>query len=144
MSSEPRCGKVLLIDDEPQVRAALKECLEGACHTVVEAADGLEGVARAAAERFDLVLTNLTMPGLSGWEVAATLKRLANVPVGFITGWMIPLDPAQVAAAGVQFVLTKPVQLDDFLRRVAEALADFSALPSREPGPGGPEGRDQA
>ncbi|MBI3078748.1 MAG: response regulator [Deltaproteobacteria bacterium] len=119
----PRGAKILIIDDEPEVRAVLRDFLEAQGHTAVEAADGPAGVARFEAERFDLVLTDLSMPGMSGWEVAATLKSRVQLPVGLITGWSDQLDPAKLAAKQVDFVLTKPFQLDEVLRCVAEALA---------------------
>lgn len=127
----PRRGKVLIIDDEPEVRAVLKEFLETQGHMVVEAADGPTGLARCEAERVDLVLTDIAMPGMSGWEVATTLKSRSRLPVGVITGWAAQVDPAQMAAAGVDFVLAKPFQLDEVLRCVAEALA--SGGPSASP-----------
>lgn len=119
----PRRGKILIIDDEPEVRAVLREFLHAQGHTVVEAAGGPAGLARWEAEGFDLVLTDIAMPGMSGWEVAATLKSRSRRPVGFITGWASQIDPAQLAASGVDFVLAKPFQLDEVLRCVAEALA---------------------
>jgi len=127
----PRRGKILIIDDEPEVRAVLKEFLEAQGHTVVEAADGPTGLARCEAERVDLVLTDIAMPGMSGWEVAAALKSRRRLPIGVITGWAAQVDPAQTAAAGVDFIVAKPFQLDEVLRCVAEALA--SEGPSASP-----------
>lgn len=119
----PRRGRILIIDDEPEVRAVLREFLHAQGHTVAEAADGPSGLARWEAEDFDLVLTDIAMPGMSGWEVAATLKRRSRRPVGFITGWVSQIDPAQLAASRVDFILAKPFQLDEILRCVAAALA---------------------
>ncbi len=122
-SWSPRRGKILIIDDEPEVRAVLREFLEAQGHTVVEAADGPTGLARCEAERFDLVLTDLSMPRMSGLEVAAILKRRANLPVGLITGWGDQLDPAELTAKSVDFVLAKPFQLGEVLQCVGGALA---------------------
>jgi CheY-like chemotaxis protein len=122
MASTPRHGRILVIDDAPAIRAVLREFLEADGHTVVEAADGPEGLALFEAQPFDLVLVNLVMPLMSGWEVATTLKRRADLPVGIITGWMGQVDPAVRAASQVDFILAKPFQLDEVLRRVNEAL----------------------
>ncbi|MBI4240796.1 MAG: response regulator [Candidatus Rokubacteria bacterium] len=119
----PRRGKILIIDDEPEVRAVLREFLQAQGHTVVEAADGPTGLAEWEADGFDLVLTDIAMPGMSGWEVAEILKRRSHRPVGFITGWASQIEPAQLVASRVDFVLAKPFQLDEVLRCVAEALA---------------------
>lgn len=119
----PRRAKILIIDDDPEVRALLREFLEAQGHTVVEDADGPAGLARCETERFDLVLTDLAMPGMSGWEVAAALKSKAKLPVGLITGWNDRIDSAKVAAKQVDFVLAKPFQLEEVLRCVGESLA---------------------
>lgn len=122
-SWSPRRAKILIIDDEPQVRAVLRDFLEAQGHAVVEATDGPAGVARCGAEGFDLVLTDLVMPGMSGWEVATALTRRSSLPVGLVTGWPGQVDPARLAATPVAFVLAKPFQLNEVLRCVAGALA---------------------
>lgn len=124
-----RRGRILIIDDDPQVRAVLREVLEGQGHRVVEAADGPDGLARCEAEQFDLAITDLVLPRMSGWEVAATLKRRAQLPVGLITGWTDQVEPADAVATLVDFVLTKPFQLEEILRCVAEVLATGGEAP---------------
>ncbi len=92
-------------------------------HTVVEAGDGATGLAQGEAEPFDLVLTDLVMPGMSGWEVAATLKsRAPDRPVGLVTGWSSQLHPDKMKGRPVDFVLAKPFRFEDVLRRLAEHL----------------------
>jgi PAS domain S-box-containing protein len=118
-----RAVRVLVIDDQPEVRRVLRDLLTAEGYTVLEAADGPEGLARCAVEPVDLMVSDLSMPGMSGWEVAAACQaRCPQVPVGFITGWGDQLDPEQLHRARVRFVLAKPFTRTDVLRQLAEVL----------------------
>jgi len=121
--SAPQGARVLVIEDEPDVRDVLKELLVAEGYIVIEARDGAEGLARCEAEPVDLVLSDLSMPGMSGWDVAAACRdRFPTVPVGLMTGWGDQLDPEELARHRIRFVLTKPFVVDDVLRAVASAL----------------------
>jgi CheY-like chemotaxis protein len=124
-----RPARVLIIEDEPEVQAVLADMLREAGYDVVVAKDGTEGLERVEHEAMDIVLSDISMPGLSGWDVAARLRaRFPTVPLGFVTGWGDQLDPERLARMGVSFVIAKPFQTLDVLRHVAQALA---ALPPR-------------
>ncbi|HEU5323944.1 MAG TPA: ATP-binding protein, partial [Methylomirabilota bacterium] len=114
--------RILLIDDEDDVRDALADMLASQGHAVITATGGAEGLARLDAEGpFDLVLTDLVMPGLTGWEVATGVKaRQPRLPVG-IVGGSGEARGARGARAAVDFLLDKPVTLqalDDALARL--------------------------
>ena len=123
-ASAPRRGaRVLVIDDEPDVRDVLKDLLAADGYIVIEASDGAEGLARCEAEPVDLVLSDIFMFGMSGWDVAAACRdRFPTVPVGLITDWGDQLDPEELARHRIRFVLTKPFVVDNVLRAVASAL----------------------
>jgi signal transduction histidine kinase/DNA-binding response OmpR family regulator len=119
----PRPARLLLIEDEAEVQAVLAEMLREAGYTVVVAKDGLEGIEHCERENVDIVLSDISMPGISGWDVAARLRaRHPQIPIGFVTGWGDQLDPERLAGAGVDFVVAKPFQAHDILRHVAQAL----------------------
>ena len=119
-----RPARVLVVDDEAGVRAVLRELLGGEGYTVVDAPDGPSGLALCETEPVDVVLSDVSMPGMSGWEVAeACHARFPDLPVGLITGWGDHLDPAQLARHGVRFVVAKPFQAAEVLHRVGDALA---------------------
>ena len=122
-SAARRGARVLVIDDEPDVRDVLKDILAADGYIVIEASDGAEGLARCEAEPVDLVLTDIFMFGMSGWDVAAACRdRFPTVPVGLIAGWGDQLDAEQLARHRIRFVLTKPFGVDNVLRTVASAL----------------------
>jgi GAF domain-containing protein/ActR/RegA family two-component response regulator len=119
-----RPARVLVIDDEVGVREVLRELLGGEGYTVVDAPDGRSGLALSEAEPVELVLSDVSMPGMSGWEVAeACHARHPNVPVGLITGWGDRLDPAELTRHGVRFVIAKPFEAAEVLHRVGDALS---------------------
>ena len=116
-------ARVLVIEDEPYVHDVLKELLVAEGYVVIEARDGAEGLARCETEPVDLVLSDIFLPGMSGWDVAAACRdRFPTVPVGLITGWGNQLDPEKLAQHRIRCVLTKPFVMDDVLRAVASAL----------------------
>jgi CheY-like chemotaxis protein len=119
----PRPARLLVIEDEPQVQAVLAEMLREAGYGVAVASDGLEGIEHCDREPVDVVLSDISMPGISGWDVAARLRaRHPHIPIGFVTGWGDQLDPDRLAGAGVDFVVAKPFQAQDVRRHVAQAV----------------------
>jgi signal transduction histidine kinase/CheY-like chemotaxis protein len=121
----PRPARLLLIEDEPEVQAVLADVLREAGYSVIVAKDGAEGLERCERESVDLVLSDISMPGLSGWDVASRLRvRFPTTPIGFVTGWGDQLDPERLQRTGVRFVVAKPFQALDVLRHVAQALSE--------------------
>ncbi len=119
-----RPARVLVVDDEPGVREVLRELLGSEGYTVVDAPDGPAGLALCETAPVDVVLSDVSMPGMSGWELAeACHARFPDVPVGLITGWGDRLDPAELARHGVRFVVAKPFEAAEVLHRVGDALA---------------------
>ena len=118
-----RAARVLVIDDEDEVRSVLRDVLTSMGHTVVEAASGEEGLACCEREAVDVILADVSMPGMSGWDVAAACRRrFPRVPLGFVTGWGDRLDPEEVSRSGVRFVLSKPFAPVDLQSLVAGVL----------------------
>ncbi|MBI4504554.1 MAG: response regulator [Chloroflexi bacterium] len=118
--------RILVVDDAPQVRQTLVRLLEEDGHRVRSVASGAAALAALGQEPLDLLITDLGMPGMSGYEVAeAVRQRWPGLPVVVATGWREQVDAARVAAAGVSAVLHKPFRQRD-LRR---ALAEVRALP---------------
>ena len=104
--------RILLIEDEAEV-AEMLAC-EG--YTAVPEPDGEQGLARFQAQPFDIVVTDLTMPGISGWDVADRIKKLDQaVPVIMLTGWDAELEPDEITARGVDRYIKKPFTLHDII-----------------------------
>jgi GAF domain-containing protein/CheY-like chemotaxis protein len=123
-----RSLRCLVVDDEPPVREVLGDILESAGHSVVTLGDGAEAIALFAAEPFDLVVTDLAMPRVSGWQVARAVKQTApHVPVFLVTGFGVELSPEERRTHGVDIVLVKPLQIQEILDAVAEVARAASA-----------------
>ena len=118
-----RRGHVLVVDDEAEIRSVLRDILTSVGHTVVVAASGEEALAHCEREAMDVILADISMPGMSGWDVAAACRqRFPHVPLGFVTGWGDRLNPEETKRAGIRFVLSKPFAPADVQAVVAEVL----------------------
>lgn len=106
--------RVLVVDDDPGVRAALTYLLEQWDVEVLAVHDGHTALTAFSVERFDLIFVDLYMPGMTGLEMAALVRRLdAAIPIILITAWTNTLDTVAVAAAGITQVLPKPFPIDE-------------------------------
>jgi len=119
-----REARILVIDDEETVRSVLSRILFQNNHQVTVAEDGEEGIRLFKEKEFDMVLTDLGMPGMSGWEVCRTIKRISpHTPVGMITGRGAEVDQAKMEESGIDFVIPKPFQFDQILKVVDDTIA---------------------
>ena len=111
--------KILLVDDNAVVRDMLVDLVGSLGYAADAASGGAEALALFDQNRYDIVLTDLLMPGMSGWEVlAAVRQRNPRIPVVIITGTAPTADDPRAAQAGVA-VLRKPVDvkaLDDTIK----------------------------
>lgn len=125
----PGPASILIMDDEPGLLAILEEVLEDYHVTLVD--NGPDGVLRFKQEGFDLVFTDLRMPGMSGWEIARAIKEHSPAtPVVMVTGWDTDLSPAELAGKGVDRVLKKPFDITDVLALVTELTRGSATGPS--------------
>jgi CheY-like chemotaxis protein len=132
--------KVLVIDDDPTFRELLTDLLEMVGYDVWSAQDGLAGLDILYNGPFDLILTDYRMPGMTGVEVAAFIRKSDTVtPVILITGDSSVLDLEIVARAGITRVLPKPLKINEFLNICAieskkEEVSAISTTRQKEAG----------
>jgi len=123
-------ARILHIEDDPGNRLLVRKLLQAAGHTVTEAVDGLEGVQLACAERPDLVLVDLNLPGLDGYEVTLRLRgeaSLRDVPIVAITA---EGDRDTSLAVGCDGFLQKPIDAREFAETVEGYLRGRRELSS--------------
>jgi GAF domain-containing protein/CheY-like chemotaxis protein len=124
VSGPDRRARVLLIDDEENVRHVLADILVAQGHTVVACAEGRAALTRLHEEPFDLVFTDLGLPGLSGWEITRLVKvRRPETPVILVTGWGDQIELADAHSRGVDYIVAKPFEVDEVRATVSEALS---------------------
>jgi DNA-binding NtrC family response regulator len=127
--------RILVVEDRASLRGMLRKALEKAGHRVEEAGDGAAGVERLAQQTFDLVLTDLKLPGASGLEVLRASRRSQPAtPVVVMTAYGTVGTAVDAMKAGAVDFLEKPVELDDLYRVVSAAVgAAERASPYRLP-----------
>ena len=116
-------AKILYIDDDPQNRYLMKRVLEADGYTVSLALDGFAGLAQAGRERPDLILLDINMPDISGYEVARNLRRMKStrhIPILFVSA-NHPTREKYLQAGGNGYV-SKPIDIDLILERIAAFL----------------------
>ena len=116
-------SRVLVVDDEPDIRLLMRVTLQAAGHTVLEADDGQSALETIRADEFDLVLLDLRMPNVDGWAVLATLSeegRLDGLPVIAISAHADPEMMRRALVAGCRAYLNKPFK-PDALRQVVDS-----------------------
>src|SRR5580765_1391158 len=115
--------RILIIEDETPMRTALKDVIEAEGYRAITAADGESGLQRAMEEKPDLILLDIMMPKLDGYEVCVELRRLANpVPVLMLTAKGQVEDRVTGLDAGADDYLVKPFSTDELLARVRALL----------------------
>ncbi|KLU25944.1 histidine kinase [Caballeronia mineralivorans PML1(12)] len=117
--------KVLIIDDVAVNRTVIAELLNRLGFETVEAASGLEGLAKAQSERPALIVTDIVMPGMDGLEATRRLRQtpgFADLPIIVVTASPSGSDEKKSRAAGVNAFLPKPVEFDRLLAWIAALL----------------------
>jgi PAS domain S-box-containing protein len=120
--------RVLVVDDEEQIVDLLSTMLKNAGHQPTGVLSGTAAAAHLEENQFDVVITDLGMPEMSGWEVASAAKRIhPETAVILLTGWGAEYEGKDLSASGVDAVLSKPFRFE----QLAKAL---STLVMRTPG----------
>jgi PAS domain S-box-containing protein len=119
-------GRILLVDNDLQVMTILGEMLRDAGHHVVPVDSGAEALRAFETGRFDLVMTNIGMVPMNGWEFAGHIRRRdPHVPLIFITGWGLQeQDQARCRGLGISALVFKPVRPAELRASVQAGLAD--------------------
>jgi len=124
--------KILIVDDEPQIRRVLRTTLVSQGYTVAEAKGGDEALEQFREERPDLILLDVNMPGRSGLEVCQEIRRTSDIPIIMLTVRNTERDKVQALDAGADDYVVKPFGSEELLARIRAALrraAPAEALP---------------
>lgn len=121
---EGKKARILVIDDEEFIRSVLSRTLAQVHHQVTLAENGEKGIQLFQEKKFDIVLTDLGMPGMSGWDVCRTIKKISpHTPVGMITGWGAEISQSKMEECGLDFLISKPFDFNQILNVVADKIA---------------------
>ncbi len=114
--------RIVLVDDSEDLRATFRKVLERRGHHVVEASDGLDGVAMILAERPDIAIVDIGLPGINGYEVARRVRAVLGpaIHLAAMSGYGSPADREQARQAGFDTQVTKPVDIDVIERLLSD------------------------
>ena len=110
--------RILVVDDQEDLRGVLRDLLTGSSYTVIEAADGEAGVAKAKSDRPDLILMDIQMPVIDGYEATRQIKvdpNLKPIPIVAVSSFAMKGDEEKARAAGCDHYVTKPYSPIQFL-----------------------------
>ncbi len=121
-------ASILIADDEEEIRAELGDYLSRKGYETMAAGDGHEALEKFEAAPPDLVITDLTMPRLDGYELIRRLRAIdADLPIIAVTGTYATADLERAAQLGATTVVTKPLRLRELAREIERLLAPADA-----------------
>jgi DNA-binding response OmpR family regulator len=118
-----RAARILVIDDEPAIAELLRDVLAIQGHSVEMTLSARAGVGLATTKTFDLVITDLGMPELSGWEVAAAIRAVRpEQPIVLVTGWAATIEEEQLRRHNIAAMIHKPFEISEVAQVTAGIL----------------------
>ncbi|OPZ82895.1 MAG: Transcriptional regulatory protein AfsQ1 [bacterium ADurb.Bin429] len=114
---------ILIIDDEADIRALVSLMLQDAGYTVHEAGNGTDGLAQLKENDINLVIIDVMLPDVSGWEVCRRIKETSTLPVIIFTVRSQVYDEARLASVHPDAFINKPFERIELLETVARLLA---------------------
>ena len=115
-------ARILLVEDDPSIREVTAIGLGSAGFAVTTAVDGVEGLERFRADPFDLILLDIMLPRLDGYEVTRQIRRTSTVPVVMLTARGDTMDVVVGLEAGADDYVRKPFDLPELIARIRAAL----------------------
>ena len=117
----------VMVDDQEDLRGVLRDLLIGSGYSVIEAADGEAGVAKAKSDHPDLILMDIQMPVIDGYEATRRIKAdpdLKTIPIVAVSSFAMKGDEEKARAAGCDHYVTKPYSPMQLLRLIRGLLGD--------------------
>ncbi len=118
--------RVMIVEDSEDIRHLLEELLEGEGYNLVFATNGEEGLETAKRERPDIILMDLSLPGMDGWETVYRLRQLAEfrtTPIIALTAHATRKDEERALAAGCTGYVSKPFDMENLLDYIASFVS---------------------
>jgi len=128
-------GRILVVDDEPKYGRAIQLTLEAGGHEVISARNGETAIDLAATEEPDLIMLDIRMPGMDGYEVCTCIREFSTVPVIMLTALAEERDMVNGLDAGADDYVTKPFSARELLARVRAVLRRVELSEREDPSP---------
>ena len=126
-------GRILVVDDEPQIRRIMRTTLTGAGYEVEDAKSGEEGLDKVRSFRPDLVLLDINMPGIGGLATCHALRADTDIAIIMLTVRNTEKDKVEALDAGADDFVVKPFSMPELLARIRAALRRLPSAPNASP-----------
>ena len=110
--------KILIVEDEANIRELLRLCLEREGYTVLEAENGVEGIKKWKSDKPDMLLLDVMMPVMDGWEVCREIRAESDVPIIMLTAKGETADRVSGLEMGADDYIVKPLEMPEVIARV--------------------------
>jgi two-component system KDP operon response regulator KdpE len=124
-------ARILVIDDDPQIRRAMRTTLTGRGYQVSDARTGEEGLEQLRAGNYDLILLDLNMPGIGGIETCRQIRSSSDIAVIMLTVSNAEKDKVEALDAGADDYITKPFSTPELLARIRATLRRLPQAPGQ-------------
>jgi DNA-binding response OmpR family regulator len=121
-------GRILVVDDESQIRRVMRALLIPEGFDVDGAKSGDEALDRLRSGKYDLVLLDIDMPGMTGFETCRAIRAVSDMPIFMLTARSAEKDKTEALDAGADDYITKPFSTPELLARVGAALTRRSSF----------------
>jgi two-component system, OmpR family, KDP operon response regulator KdpE len=126
-------GRILVVDDEPQIRRVMRTTLTGEGYEVDDARSGEEALEKLRAERYDLLLLDINMPGMGGVAACRAIREFLDAPIIMLTVRNSERDKVQALDAGADDFVMKPFSMPELLARIRAVLRRAAVTGDDEP-----------
>ena len=121
---------ILIMEDDQDIQEVITEFLIAKDYMVTAVSDGLEGIRRFNQQQFDLVIVDVMMPNISGYEVSKIIRKKSNIPIVMLTALGEEMDQIKGFDVGIDDYITKPFSFDLLIKRVEAVLRRSHVHPS--------------
>lgn len=126
-------GRILVVDDEPQIRRVMRMSLTGEGYEVEDARSGDEALEKLRGRRYDLMILDMNLPGTGGLEVCRQARESSDLAILMLTVRNTEQDKVQALDAGADDFITKPFGMPELLARIRAALRRMPLSPEAGP-----------
>ena len=127
-------SKILVVDDNPEIRNIVNILLSGEGYEITEAANGEEALARLSETAFDLIILDVMMPGMDGYQTCLGIRKISNAPILFLSARTQDGDKTLGFQSGGDDYLAKPFSYNELLSRVKALLRRYQVYQGKEAG----------
>jgi DNA-binding response OmpR family regulator len=117
-------GRILVVDDQPAYASGLRELLEIYSYCVIVAQDGRKAVELAASHKPDLILLDVELPGIDGYEACRRIRQFSTVPIIMLSALFGDIEMVRGLQAGADECVTKFIGVDELLTRIEESVTN--------------------